>query len=307
MEKNYQLRNFLFTWNNPGRKLVEDMNESDKQELFDSFPEDEVYIMKARSYLSLLYHTQELPIQFITYGIENGENTGTTHFQGYVELNKRVSFSRVANIFGNCHIERRMGTQQQAIDYCRKDGYVTTFGTPKVQGDRTDLQCLKQLLDDSSSIKTLLNNGDITNAQSLRVAEKLLRYTDKPRDFPPEVLWLYGASGTGKTRLAMELLPDAYFKTNASDKWWPNYDSEEDVIIDDLRSDNYPFINLLGLLDRYPFSVEDKGTIRQFRGRRIIITAPLSPEHTYQNVMASETHYEDINQLLRRITLVEKI
>jgi len=93
----------------------------------------------------------------------------------------------------------------------------------------------------------------------------LLRYTDTPRDYEPQVIWLWGKTGTGKTRTAVSLLPDAYFKSNGGGKWWPNYDGEEDVIIDDLRSATYPFLELLGMTDRYPYTIEDKGTIRQFK------------------------------------------
>jgi len=67
------------------------------------------------------------------------------------------------------------------------------------------------------------------------------------------------------------------FKSNGGGKWWPNYDGEEDVIIDDLRSATYPFLELLGMTDRYPYTIEDKGTIRQFKARRIIITCPVAP------------------------------
>jgi len=100
----------------------------------------------------------------------------------------------------------------------------------------------------------------------------------------------------------VSLLPDAYFKSNGGGKWWPNYDGEEDVIIDDLRSATYPFLELLGMTDRYPYTIEDKGTIRQFKARRIIITCPRCPGEEYK----WET-MEDIGQLTRRIALIEEV
>jgi len=93
-----------------------------------------------------------------------------------------------------------------------------------------------------------------------------------------------------------------YFKSNGGGKWWPNYDGEEDVIIDDLRSATYPFLELLGMTDRYPYTIEDKGTIRQFKARRIIITCPRCPGEEYK----WET-MEDIGQLTRRIALIEEV
>lgn len=295
---NRQLRNFVFTWNNPGKFLLEQQEIDEEDGPFDV---ETLREEKAKSYISVMYHFQDLPIEFITYGIEYGEK-GTHHFQGYCELKSRVAFDRVAKYFGGCHIEPRHGSQQQAIDYCRKGGNFITIGKPKIQGNRSDLQHIKSMLDNNSSIKTLLANGDIESSQGLRVAQNLLRYTDKPRDYKPNVVWFHGESGTGKTRKALELLPNAYFKTNVSNKWWPNYDGDEDIIIDDLTALQYPFITMLGLLDRYPYQVEDKGTIREFKGRNIIITCCKTPERIYAG-----TEYEgDIKQLTRRIDVIEE-
>lgn len=284
-----QLRNFMFTWNNPG------------QALFNNDDVDEA-ALTAHEYLKIQFEDQTIPLSFITYGEEYGEE-GTFHFQGYCELSKRVSFNRVKDIFVGSHLEPRRGTQRQAIEYCRKGGKYISYGEPKIQGDRTDLQHTKSLLDANSSVKTLLNDGEITTYQGLRLAEALLRYCDTPRNYKPEVLWFYGSTGSGKTRTALRVLPNAYFKTNVSPKWWPGYDGEEDIIIDDLRPSVVSYLSLLGYLDRYSFQVEDKGITRQFRGRRIIITAPCVPEEMYKeyNEIGDFTYKESMSQLHRRI------
>jgi len=85
-----------------------------------------------------------------------------------------------------------------------------------------------------------------------------------------------GKTGTGKTRTAVSLLPDAYFKSNAVVNGGRIMTARR-LIIDDLRSATYPFLELLGMTDRYPYTIEDKGTIRQFKARRIIITCPRCP------------------------------
>jgi len=250
-----QLRNFVFTWNNPyGEKIGTLEAAHDK-----------------------MVHLRELlPIQYIIYGVEKGEK-GTPHFQGYIELQKRVAFDVVKRAINNSHIESRRGSQQQAIEYCRKEGTFTNGEVPRIKAIVRIYNLLKRALESNSSIKTLLDSDLEINSHGLRLAERLLRYTDTPRDYEPQVIWLWGKTGTGKTRTAVSLLPDAYFKSNGGGKWWPNYDGEEDVIIDDLRSATYPFLELLGMTDRYPYTIEDKGTIRQFKARRIIITCPRCP------------------------------
>ena len=52
---------------------------------------------------------------------ETGTQLGTSHFQGYTEFKKQSRIGKNKRILSErCHIERRKGTQKQAIDYCRK-------------------------------------------------------------------------------------------------------------------------------------------------------------------------------------------
>lgn len=245
-----------------------------------------------------------LKCNYYIYGKEVGEK-GTPHLQGYAELESRISFKKVTEYLNGFHIERRKGTAQEAIRYCEKDGRVETYGTPKKSGQRTDLMALKLLLSETPSIKSLLEDDSLQiNYQSLRFAEHLLKYYEQPRFFKPTVTWYYGRSGVGKTRTAVAKVPQAYFKSNGSGKWWPGYDGEEDIIVDDVESSNYGLKFLLGLTDRYPFVVEGKGGTRQFQGRNIYITSLQHPADEYR----SEWHSEQIMpQLLRRIDHLEEI
>lgn len=269
-----QIRNFVFTCNNWSQDDVD----------------------------RLVQLVVQFKCNYYIYGEETGEKEGTAHLQGYVELESRVVFDKIRKHLCGFHLEPRLGSQQQAIEYCKKQGTYHEYGVPKLQGHRTDIDSIKSVLKSNSSLAALLENEDLhLNSQTFRLAERLVKYYDKPRHHKPTVIWFYGASGIGKTRRAVELLPDAYFKSNSTGKWWTNYDGHDDVIIDDVRKETYPFTYLLGLLDRYPFQVEDKGSLRQFCARRIIITSPLSPYDQY-NIDG-----EDILQLVRRIDLIEEV
>lgn len=63
----------------------------------------------------------DLPrVKYIVFQRERTEN-GTQHLQGYLELEypERPTFLRRIN--ERAHWEQRIGTQQQAIDYCKRE------------------------------------------------------------------------------------------------------------------------------------------------------------------------------------------
>jgi len=70
----------------------------------------------------------EAPIQFdsdrmmyLVYQKEEGES-GTPHFQGYVEFKRKLSFNTArALLGGDVWIHRRNGTQEQAVKYATKE------------------------------------------------------------------------------------------------------------------------------------------------------------------------------------------
>lgn len=63
-----------------------------------------------------------------------------------------------------------------------------------------------------------------------------MRMVIPQRTSPKRCLWLWGAPGTGKTRLATASFPTAYKKLQ--NKWWDSYQSHSVVIMDDLGAEN---------------------------------------------------------------------
>lgn len=232
---------------------------------------------------------------YVVIGFEVGES-GTPHLQGYMELSKRTRFSTVKKELGNkIHIEVRRGTQLQAIDYCKKEGDFTEVGKPAKQGERTDLdQCRTLAIEVGMRGVT-----GVCNLQQIRVAEKYLTYNEEPRAHKPVVTWLWGPSGTGKSRMAEALSGEDTYRKNSGTKWWDGYDGHEHVIIDDFRDSWWDLTYMLGLLDRYSFIVETKGGTRQFVAKQIIVTSAKAPEACYGGTG------EAVLQLLRRLDVVE--
>ncbi|AXH76228.1 MAG: putative viral replication protein [Eurynomevirus troutis] len=82
-------------------------------------------------------------IKYAVYGFEVGDS-GTPHLQGFVIFKHGKRFNECKRALGDTvHIERALGTSQQARDYCQKDGNYKEFGTfPGSSGERNDLAAL---------------------------------------------------------------------------------------------------------------------------------------------------------------------
>lgn len=229
---------------------------------------------------------------YLIIGKEVGEE-GTPHLQGYAEFKTNQRLVALKKLNSRIHWEYRRGTSEQASNYCKKDGDYYEIGElSKGRGNRSDIEDVRDVVANGGGMKEVMH---ITNSfQAVRFAEKLLTHVEKKRDWAPEVTWLYGPTGCGKTRRAFEETNNPWI-SGKNLKWWEGYDAHEDVIIDDFRKDFCTFHELLRILDRYPYTVEVKGGSRQLLAKRIYITSCFHPEKVYDT-------REDIAQLIRRIT-----
>lgn len=222
-------------------------------------------------------------------GHEKGEE-GTPHLQGYCEFKKRVRLSFLKNLSKRIHWEVRRGKQMQAIEYCKKDNSWMEWGTRAVQGSRSDLSAALESFEDGGMRLVAASH----KLHGIKHAEKYAEYCEKPRSEKPTVVWLWGETGTGKSRYARYVtrFMDTYVH-NCGTKWFPGYDGHEAVIFDDFDDNVFPFSYFLTLLDRYSALVEPKGGYRQFKASYIVVTSHLPPS-TYYAAKGND-------QMLRRI------
>lgn len=234
--------------------------------------------------------------RYIIWGKEVAPTTGTKHLQGYMYLRDASTMSAIHSRVQPLALLKAKGSALSNQIYCSKDACdVEEYGTKPKQGKRNDIVHVLDLVASDESIRDII--PILSSFQQLRITERLMTYYEKPRNFKPYVEWYYGMTGTGKTRTAAEKLTDAYWVDNR--KWFAQYDKHENVIIDDIRREDYSYSYLLRLLDRYPFRVEYKGGERQFLAKHIIITAPERPEMMYYGENNS------CEELLRRIDVVK--
>jgi hypothetical protein len=185
----------------------------------------------------------------------------------------------------------------QNIEYCSKEGDYQQFGEKPAQGKRSDLDEVVTLVSDGKRIREIAEECPIQFVKFHKGIERLIALKQPSRAWKTEVYWFWGATGTGKSKRAFEMgAESSFFVKDPLNKWWDGYEQQDVVIIDDYRRDFSTFASLLRLMDRYPMTVEAKGSTVNFASKVLIITTPKSPSETWEGRTE-----EQLGQLMRRI------
>ncbi len=272
-------RNVCFTWNNPDGLL-----EFDEEEM--------VY---------LVYQ-------------EEMSDSGTEHLQGYCEFKNRTRLNKAKELLGGVtvHIEARRGTQEEAIDYSKKDdtrvGDIFEYGTPRAQGKRGDLLAFKNaVMEDKKNKRDLWDEHYGTMARYPRFYNDMVMTMEPERTVDLKVILHIGETGLGKTRTVYDKYkgdPDFYRAPVSNDKMWlDGYDRHTKVLLDDFcgKASKTSLNFLLQLLDRYPVLVPTKGGHTWWMPDEIYVTTNIYPRDWYD----FSTRMEQWRALARRFTTVK--
>ena len=262
---NPRVRNFMFTWNNPPA------NQGTIDQLF-------ALVAPGKA-------------NYIAFQFENAPQTNTLHIQGYIELETAKYLSQVKRwIHTSAHLERRYGTQAEAIAYVRKQESRSTIplagphqrGTPKRSAISEDLiTSIKQ----GATIKEVAQEFSHQYLKHHKGIEALHAKHVEARNWPMEIHIYYGPTGTGKSWKASKEYPGAFYIMwpRGGRWWWDGYDGEETVIMDEFAH-QIKYQEMLKVFDRYAYKIEYKGGMTQFRSKRIVITTNIDPIYWYPNV-----------------------
>jgi len=158
--------------------------------------------------------------------------------------------------------------------------------------------------DDWDSIRNAAESGDLRAIPS----DVYIRYyfsiraiaSDSAKATPMErqcnVFW--GRTGSGKSRRAWEEAGMEAYPKDPRTKWWCGYKGQENVVIDEFRG-GIDISHILRWLDRYPVSVETKGSSRPLMAKSIWITSNIPPIAWYPDV-----DKETLDALIRRLNII---
>ena len=246
-------------------------------------------------------------------------NEDQPHSHIYIQYNqpKRLSIKKIKGF----HTETCKGSAQKCIQYVKcedekhiKLGITATlyeeFGEPLLNGG---LKCIKDIKE--ASKEELEEN---LNPLYYNIAEKIKSKQREEENFldmlteiendslkGPEIYYLTGPSGKGKTYGAYKLALNKYPKEDIGKILINNNffkitnDNAKCFVIEEFRPSQLHASDFLQLIDKYGFNCNIKGGFITIRPECIIICSIIPPEEIYK---------EEINeQFRRRLTKVYEI
>lgn len=241
-------------------------------------------------------------VSYVGWGEEICPKTKKKHFQGWIQLKTRRRIGGVKKIIGSnkIHLERCFGSEETNEKYCRKDGKFSCLGKFTKQGERKDLDEIKEEIRKEPTLEYVLENHFETYCRYKNGIEKWIQHCQKKNSLKefrkPEVIVIYGETGTGKTKHAMKY---ADYKISGDDMtWWDGYDGEKTICIDEYDS-QIKLTEMLGLLDGYSKRLAVKGGFTYAQWSKVIITSNVDPREWHMNAKL-----EHRKALMRRLSKV---
>lgn len=242
--------------------------------------------------------------EYIAYGHEIAPTTGTPHLQGFIHFKNAKTKSAVIKLMPGCHIEVMMGSIEENVHYCNKDGLFIERGDKPLANDNKG-RAEKLRWQRTWELAKLGELESIDADIRIRQYNTLKRIAKDFMSKPPNLngtcgIWIYGTSGVGKSHCVINRYPDRYIKP--LNKWWDGYQNETIIHLDEICPTHTQWITpyLKKWADQWAFDAEIKGGALQIRPQRIIITSNYS-------IDAMGFAPEDIDAIKRRYIEIRKL
>jgi len=180
--------------------------------------------------------------QYVVFQEEKAPETGTIHYQGYVEFKKKKRYSWCSKHLAKGHWEARSknSTREAARDYCKKRD-TRTRGPWELgqwldqgQGKRTDIDRVVELAKKGHSYHEIARQEPKTALRYPKGVQLLAEAHQSQRTGTVEVHLIHDDPGTGKSSyLANKFGAEAYWKPPG--KWWNGYNGQKVIILDEYR------------------------------------------------------------------------
>jgi hypothetical protein len=256
-------------------------------------------------------------ISYYIMSDEIGEE-GTYHTHIFTYSKSPIRYSTMCNNFPHADVKSAFGTCQQNRDYILKQGKWTgteksttsvpgtteEFGTlpDEHQGQKPELAILYDMVKSGySNFEIIEHNSDflfdIAKIEMVRLTVRQEEYKNKWRDL--EVIYIFGKTGTGKTRGVMEKY--GYENVYRSTSYQHPFDlyKGEDVIVFEEFNSSIKINDMLSYIDGYPVSLECRYANKIACFTKVYILSNVSLEKQYPNV--KDENFSTWQAFIRRI------
>lgn len=236
---------------------------------------------------------------------EVAPTTGHEHIHIYAHFSQTYKLPQKLLKYG-AHIEICKGSPKQNINYIRKDGNILDeWGEVPHQGARSVAELRECSIDEVQPQYYRIKKEIDEDAIRVEQFDKMLNEVRNDCLQAPEIIYLSGDTGNGKTYNAIKMATERYANEDISMLQINNNfctftrKYAKCLIIPEFRPSQMHASEFLQLTDKYGYDANVKGGFVHIRPEMIIICSILPPTAIYAG--------EKNKQFLRRITKYYKI
>ena len=251
------------------------------------------------------------------------EKGSCLHTHVFLCFSSRVRFSKVKKHFPQAHIESVKGNVSENIAYIQKsgkweddlkhetkiEGTFEEWGNrpPDSRGKNRDMaELYNMVMDGMTNAEILATNQDyilqIDKIDKLRTIILTDRYKNMRR-LDLEVTYIYGVTGSGKTRGILDEFGDSnVFRVTDYQHPFDGYNCQEVLVFDEFRS-SLPLRDMLNYADIYPIELGARYSNKYACYNRVFIVSNWSLEKQYPEIQKEDE--ESWQAFLRRIHRVK--
>lgn len=304
-------------------------NEQNAQEVEDIDTQSFMYQLTINNPLEKGYPHQKIidilrnnfkTLSYIAMADEYG-SAHTHHTHVFVVFSSRVRFSMLKRYFGTAaHIEKCRGTVSQNLSYIKKsgkwqldeskreskiEGTFEEYGTqpPDSKGKRSDMSELYQMIQNNmTNAEILAVNQDyimqIDRLDKVRTTILMERFKETVR-LNLEVIYIFGKTGTGKTRRVLE--ENGYvnvYRVTDYNHPFDSYTAQQAICFDEFRS-SLKLKEMLLYCDIYPIELPSRYSNKFACYNKVYIVSNWELEKQYSELQREDK--ESWQAFLRRI------
>lgn len=236
---------------------------------------------------------------------EDSTKKGQYHGHAFIFFHNPCAMSRVKKLFGKeCHVKKPRKISDCIGYVLRTEGTrkhdFQEFGEKPMDHGGLRVKDLKECKDPDSLPWMMYNTW-----KKIHEETHAIKITDW---YKPEVkvTYVYGPSGTNKTRKIFEDIIEKYGENKLVDEvkhvndFWNGVSGETDVAIyDDFRDSHMKASEFINFIDYYTHNLNIKGGNKRNNYKHIYISSVLDPHEIYRNCGD-----EPMKQWLRRMEII---